>query len=432
MHLLLPSLFLLFSLSLSAQELYFPPNHSTGTWETMDPSELGYCTEEIDALYQFLEDNNTKSFLLLKDGKIVLEQYFGTYEQDSLYVWNSAGKSLRAVLVGIAQEQGFLDIDDPTSDHLGVGWTNATPEQEAQITIRNQITMTTGLNPLYGHCTDPECLRYLAEPASFWFYHNGPYSLTKEVLEAATSQSLNILTNNWIETPLGMGLSFWFEFGYNTIYLSRARDMARFGLLIQAGGQWDGTTVLGDTEYLNAMIQPSQDLNPSYGYLWWLAGQESYINPGGLQSFPGSIAPSAPDDVYLAAGKDGQYISISPGTGLMMVRQGPSPDTSATAVSLHNVIWERIMSLNCSPNSVEESSPLDRLSIYPNPAVTDRVWVKGLPAQGATLSLFDQQGRLLQQRLTARTISVADLAAGTYHLRVQLDNAERSFTLVKP
>ncbi|MEM7573516.1 MAG: serine hydrolase [Bacteroidota bacterium] len=431
MHYLFPLLFSFWCSSLSAQDLYFPPPNLTGEWATMDPAELGYCSEEINTLYQFLEDNNTKSFILLKDGKIVLEQYFGTYTQDSLYVWNSAGKSLRAVLLGIAQEQGFLDINDPTSDYLGAGWTNATPEQESQITIWNQITMTTGLNPLYGHCTDPECLRYLNDPAAFWFYHNAPYSLTKEVLEASTGQTLNALTNSWIEAPLGMGLSFWFEFGYNTIYLSRARDMARFGLLMQAGGEWDGTTVLGDTAYLNAMIEPSQDLNPSYGYLWWLAGEDSHIMPGGLQSFPGSLSPNAPDDLYLAAGKDGQYIGISPANGLVMVRQGPSPDTSATAVTLHDQIWEYLNALTCSPNSVAEAQ-LEGLSIYPNPVQTNRVWVKGLGATGAELQLFDQNGRLLAQRYSARTISIAEFPAGSYHLKVLVPGAERSFQIVKP
>ena len=56
-----------------AQTLYFPP--LTGTaWETIAPGELGWCDDRIDSLYDLLEDNNTKAFIILKDGKIVLEK----------------------------------------------------------------------------------------------------------------------------------------------------------------------------------------------------------------------------------------------------------------------------------------------------------------------------------------------------------------------
>ncbi|HNM25241.1 MAG TPA: serine hydrolase, partial [Saprospiraceae bacterium] len=126
------SLALLFKTVLFAQSgpLYFPPK-TGNTWSATPPSALGFCPEQIDSLYQFLEANNTKSFLLLKDGKIVLEKYFGAYVQDSIWYWASAGKSLTAFLVGQAQEEGLLDIDDPSADYLGAGWTSCTPAQEA-------------------------------------------------------------------------------------------------------------------------------------------------------------------------------------------------------------------------------------------------------------------------------------------------------------
>ncbi|MEM1359330.1 MAG: serine hydrolase, partial [Bacteroidota bacterium] len=96
---------------LLGQETYFPPDHTTGEWETIDLSSLNWSADSITGLYNFLEEEQTKAFLVLKDGKIVLEQYFGTYQQDSIHPWFSAGKSLRAFLVGQAQEDGFLDIN---------------------------------------------------------------------------------------------------------------------------------------------------------------------------------------------------------------------------------------------------------------------------------------------------------------------------------
>ena len=62
----------LFSIS-SISQTYFPPNNSN-IWDTISPASLSWCQNKIDSLYDFLEINNTKSFILLKDGKIVLEK----------------------------------------------------------------------------------------------------------------------------------------------------------------------------------------------------------------------------------------------------------------------------------------------------------------------------------------------------------------------
>ena len=146
-----------------AQNLYFPP--LTGNaWDTIAPVQLGWCPNKIDTLLQFLEDENTKAFLVLKDGKIVIEQYYDNFTANSLWYWASAGKSLTAFLTGLAQEQNYLSISDTTSTYLGTGWTSCTPAQEEKITIRNQLTMTSGLDDGYSNsdCTDDTCLFYLA------------------------------------------------------------------------------------------------------------------------------------------------------------------------------------------------------------------------------------------------------------------------------
>ena len=105
---------------------------------------------------------------MLKDGKIAIEKYFGTFTKDSLWYWASAGKTLTAFLVGQAQEDGLLSIGDSTSKYLGVGWPGLTPEQERKITIRHQLTMTTGLDDGLedNHCTLDSCLQFLAEPGT--------------------------------------------------------------------------------------------------------------------------------------------------------------------------------------------------------------------------------------------------------------------------
>ena len=142
---LLPVFFSLLFIGSQAQSLYFPP--TTGnTWDTISPASLGWCQDKVDSLIQYVGDRNSKAFIVLKDGKIVIEEYYGTFTADSLWYWASAGKTLTAFTVGIAQQEGHLNISDTTSDYLGTGWTACTPAQEEKITIRNQLTMTSGLD----------------------------------------------------------------------------------------------------------------------------------------------------------------------------------------------------------------------------------------------------------------------------------------------
>jgi CubicO group peptidase (beta-lactamase class C family) len=169
-------IFLTAFISLKAQ-LYFPPKDSSH-WETLDPIDLGWCFDGTESLFQFLESNNTRAFILLKDGKIVLEKYFGSHTQSSPWYWASAGKTLTSFLVGIAQQENSLSISDTVSRYLGAGWTSLEQEQEEKIKIRHLISMTSGLddgveNP---HCTDDTCLVYKAEPGTRWAYHNAPYT----------------------------------------------------------------------------------------------------------------------------------------------------------------------------------------------------------------------------------------------------------------
>ena len=228
---------LVISSSIKAQSLYFPP--TTGnTWDTISPQTLNYCQSKIDSLYAFLDQNNTKAFVLLKDGKIVLEKYFGTHTPNTLWQWASAGKTITSFMVGIAQQEKYLSINDTTSKYLGLGWTSCTPAQEEKITIRHQLTMTSGLNddvPDH-YCTIDTCLTYKANAGSRWAYHNGPYTLLDSVIENATGQKLNNYAAQKLKIPTGITGSF-FSIGFNNVFFSNARSMARFGLFVDIGGK---------------------------------------------------------------------------------------------------------------------------------------------------------------------------------------------------
>ncbi|SHL80678.1 serine hydrolase [Hymenobacter psychrotolerans] len=418
-HLLL---FLLFCLLVAArpaqgqQPLYFPPAAGSA-WASTTPQALGWCQPQLDSLLNFLGRKGTKSFIVLKDGRMVVERYYGTYTQDSSWYWASAGKSLTATLVGLAQQDGLLNLTDSTSRYLGRGWTSAPAVKERLITVRHQLTMTTGLHdnppaPCDNESQMSGCLLYRADAGTRWAYHTGPYRLLQDVLASASGLTINQYTNQRLASRIGMG-GLWI----NDVYYSRARDMARFGLLMLARGSWNGTAILRDTAYFRRMTTPSQTLNRSYGYLWWLNGQPSYMLPGLQLVFNGPLVPTAPTDMIAALGKNDQKIYVVPSQGLVVVRQGRAADNSALATSAFDTqLWRYLTATtDCRPLATARPA-FPAATLYPNPA-TESVTVGAVPGS-RHLRLLDALGRPVQQWPAAqRSVSVVDLRPGLYLLQ---------------
>ncbi len=332
-------------------EMYFPPANSE-SWETVDISSLGWQTDELDELYSYLEDNGTRAFIILKNGRIVVEEYWGNnilntapFTRNTNWYWASAGKTIISFLIGIAQQEGELDIHNKTSDYLGEGWTSMSQEKEDLITVYHQLTMSTGLEYRVDdtNCTEASCLSYKEDAGQQWFYHNAPYLLLKDVITNATGINYNTYTDQKLEEAIGMN-GEWLGDG-SDVYWSTARDMARFGLLILNEGSWEENQLLSDMEYFNEMTSTSQDLNPSYGYLWWLNGKSSIIYPVLPQSFNWSLSPNASPDLFAGMGKNGQFVEIVPSQNLVIVRMGEAPDGSLVPIQFHNEMWDRIESV---------------------------------------------------------------------------------------
>ena len=319
--------------------IYFPP--ATGNWETETPSSIGWNNTALANTFKFLEQKNTKAFIILHNGRIVGEKYFGSFTADSLWYWASAGKTLTATLTGIAQQEGLLNLGDPAGKYLGDGWTSLSKAQEQQITIRHLLTMTSGLDDGVpdDFCTLPSCLQYKAAPGTRWAYHNAPYTLLEKVVEAASGKTYNTYFREKIRDRIGMN-GLWIKSGWNNVYYSNARSMARFGLMILAGATWNGTPVLSDAAYLNAMINTSQNLNLSYGYLWWLNGKASHMLPTVPLVFNGSMVANAPADMYAALGKNDQKIYVVPSKKLVIIRMGEAAgNVQLAASSFDNELW---------------------------------------------------------------------------------------------
>ena len=320
--------------------IYFPPK--TGTqWETMSVSEVKWNQSAIQPLKDFLDQKNTKAFIVLVNGRIVMEEYFSGHTSSAEWEWNSAGKTLVATTTGIAQQDGLLTINNKASAYLGTGWTNMPLEKENLITVKHLLTMTSGIDDTKQLVVKPN-LSYVADAGTRWAYGNIFQKLT-DVVATASNKNFETYFNEKLKTKIGMD-GYW-NFGLIfTIYHSTARSMARFGLLVLNNGKWENEQIINEN-FLTESINTSQSINPSYGYLWWLNGKSSYMLPNDQRVFQGTLVPNAPADMYAAMGAADQRVYVVPSKKMVVVRMGNASDpaNSSFAVSgFDNQLWEKI------------------------------------------------------------------------------------------
>ena len=320
-------------------DMYFPPN-SDNSWETVSVKELNWNEQAIQPLLNYLVEKNTKSFIILYKGHIVIEKYFNDHTATKPWYWASAGKTLTATTSGIAQENGLINLNTKVSNYLGNGWTNMALEKENLITCNHLLTMTSGLDDGLGNNVAPTNLIYKADAGTQWAYHN-VYVKLQDIIEKASKTSFETYFNNNLKTKIGM-TGAWIYSDDLSVYWSTTKSMARFGLLALNKGNWNGNQIVS-TNFFNAATTTSQLINKAYGYLWWLNGKDSYHLPQSQYEFEGKLIPNAPNDMFAALGKNDQKIYVVPSKQLVIVRMGESADNSNFALSnFDNELWEKI------------------------------------------------------------------------------------------
>ncbi|MEZ5939594.1 MAG: serine hydrolase [Hyphomonadaceae bacterium] len=290
----------------------------------------------------YARDQNTSGFLIVQHGKTIAEENWPLPDDAAqfrdLFTYGTAAdgalledvasqqKSFIAILVGVAVDKGLVDVSKPASAYLGEGWSKASPEQEAGITVLNLLQMNSGLNEQYGY----------EVPAGTKFFYNTPvYAALKPVLEKATGRDLADLTHDWLTEPVGMTETAWRQrpaaiagaSGNATGLVTTPRDVARMGQLVLDGGvAASGKRVISKAQ-LDAMFEHSPT-NPSYGRLWWLNGGAYSISPGGdAKPRDGQLIASAPGDLVAALGAYDRKLFVVPSLDLVVVRMGrATPD----------------------------------------------------------------------------------------------------------
>ena len=320
---------------------YFPA--VDGPWESEEPAAVGWNEDRLAAVLDYAKERRSTGLVIVIGGRILAEADWELADRDDVPGYSrmlvgrtpdgrsiedvaSVQKSVLSFLAGVAVGKGLLDLDLPVSDYVGAGWSDAPSEAEQQITVRHIMSMSSGLGADH---------TYELPAGEKWMYNTNVYSRLGAVLEEVTGLGLNALSSEWLFLPVGMSESRWGARPWvqasqdaNAIgFQTTARDLARFGLLIQANGVWDGTRLIADERFIEQSLSASQVMNPAYGLLWWLNSEPITISlvDGSAAAEPSPLAPSAPRDMVAAVGALGRRVYIVPSLDLVVTRLGDAP-----------------------------------------------------------------------------------------------------------
>ena len=296
-------------------------------WSTATVADVGGSPAMVARGVDRARTNHRmRSLLVARNGRLVVEEYFGGARANTLHDVRSVTKSVVSALTGIALERGDIrSLDDPVSDYLGSLVPDLDPDKGA-ITIRHLLTMTSGLewDETGGFGSYIEWIRsgdhlgyllarpFAAPPGEEFNYNSAATHLLGVVVQQATGAELPALARSTLFDPMGVSGSPWEPLGDGSWNGGagldlRPRDMLRFGQLFLQRGSTGGRQLV-PADWASASTASRFDWQfdmgaldgISYGYLWW-------------------VVPGAREPLYFAWGHAGQYVVVVPDLLLVVV-----------------------------------------------------------------------------------------------------------------
>jgi CubicO group peptidase (beta-lactamase class C family) len=313
------------------------------SWTSEAPEEHGLSADGLQAMAAVAERFDSSCLMVIHDGVLVGEWYWDGFARDT-DVTNvfSVTKSITSTLVGIAQEEGKLQIEQTAATYIP-RWASTPSER---VTIRNLISndsgrfwsfesdYVTGLLPALDQTAYAIGLTQQFDPGTVWEYNNTAIQALEEVLSQSTEQDVGAYAQARLFEPIGATSRMISDPSGNSLtyqgVTASCDDMARFGYLALREGQWKGEQVV-PKQWIQQATQPSTELNAAYGFMWWLNREGHVVQP----SFPvrneydGQLVPGASEQLFVALGAFGQLIIVDPKDEYVVVRLQNVTDLNA-------------------------------------------------------------------------------------------------------
>jgi CubicO group peptidase (beta-lactamase class C family) len=295
------------------------PYWPTQDWRTSTPAEQGMDAGVLALMLDSVRQQNLAlhSLLVIRNGYLVSETYFGSNTPETRREIYSVTKSFIATLVGIAIDKGLIaGVDRPVGGFFPGRSFAAWDAAKQAMTLENLLTMTTGLDWTEGDAAYRELynsrdwLQFVLDkpirsrPGSAFNYCSGCSHVLSAILQRSTGMNTREFAQRELFEPLGITEAVWstdttgLPIGGWGLQLT-PREMAKLGYLYLNDGTWDGRQIVS-SEWIKAATRKhtETDSDLGYGYQWW-----TYPRWG----------------AYTALGRYGQTIFVIPDLNLIVV-----------------------------------------------------------------------------------------------------------------
>lgn len=276
------------------------------------------------------------AFILVKDGKLLVEEYFNDYNRNKIHFISSNTKTVSALVMAIALERGDVEsITEPVIKYFPE-YPELKNEKINLITIEHLLKMQAGFDPgNYFFQPGKDFFRLtldrpiINEPGTVCLYDNAVPNLYAKIIYEATGKHIDKYAEDVLFNPLGVSNYDWEMDKYNGYPVCQGTlqippiEMAKIGNLILTGGKWDGKQIISE-KWINNMIKKHSVIDEKagvfYGMTWWIAQMKA----GGKNI-----------EVIYMGGSGGQFVFVIPELNAVLVFSGSNFDTM-----LHFEIFE--------------------------------------------------------------------------------------------
>ena len=320
---------------------------STTVWEVGDAMQEGFTVEQLDAAYSTADQTNVlKNLLIVRNNKLISEAYFDGTNVDSLLHERSVTKTVIAMLIGIAIDEGYLSgINQPIGSFFEEDFPNLAANKR-DITIQQLLTMTSGFEwdesqsggyTSWANSSDPQAYLFNRDlqntPGTEFTYNSAGAHLLSVILTKATGMSTLQYASEKLFLPLGITQLRWetladgFYNGGAGLEM-RPVDLAKIGLTLLNDGEWQSESIIPGS-WVQALKAYQLNLSPGsgdfsvngYGYLTWLG-------TGGNQ------------DIKLAWGWGGQFVAMIPGKNMVVIMNSNWQVSASTAGAQYEIAFD--------------------------------------------------------------------------------------------
>jgi CubicO group peptidase (beta-lactamase class C family) len=321
---------------------YHKPEQYDDYWQT---DSIFKYVKDSTAVYRLMERiinhefGRLESLLIIKDRKLILEEYFYGYNRTMLHRINSCTKSITSLLLGIALDRHkIIHVDQSVFNFFPRYDSLKTPQKE-QITLKHVLTMTAGFDEEAGS-EDPEADNFIqcilnnpmeTNPGEKFRYSGKCTNLLGGIIVSLENRQVDEFAKEVLFNKLGISEFNWEkENGVLPCDLGlemAPRDMAKIGLLVFNQGNWNGEQIVPE-EWIAASTKPyvAESEFFDYGYQWWYRSKRNkcwWDDPvhGGKTEH----------DMFLALGAGGQYIMVIRDLNMVIVTTSSDYNDDGTA-----------------------------------------------------------------------------------------------------